>query len=116
MSNTKFIELYVEFENKDLVKNLGCKWNRDLATWVYPMNNTMTNLKALMKLQDTILLYFVEERLERNKVKIYRNEDVIKLKELYDAENNLITIDDENPMVKTVRRYFKEINNDQFID
>jgi hypothetical protein len=107
----EFIELYVDFENKDKVKSLGCKWNSELYTWVFPLSNSMNNLEALILLQDNILLYFVEKRLAHDKVKIYKNEDVIKIKKEYDVKNILTAVDDANPLIKTIRKHYKDIND-----
>lgn len=59
--NKNAIEIYVSFNNKDKVKQLGCKWNKERGSWMFPLDSSTNVLKKLIELKKTITLYFIKE-------------------------------------------------------
>ena len=58
----KDILVYVNFCHKDKIKQLGCKWNPKLQSWYFPLSNSLTNLKDIIKLKNKITIYFIKEK------------------------------------------------------
>jgi len=55
------MEIAVSYYNKDLVKNLGCKWDIVNKRWICPLTINETNLNALIELQNKYVIGFIKK-------------------------------------------------------
>lgn len=77
------MEICVEYSNKDLVKKYGCKWLKNKGEnykWVCPLNNSSTNIKELIKLQDQGTIGFkTGKTITSNRYNYKKKEDEVLL-------------------------------------
>jgi hypothetical protein len=65
------MEIAVSYYNKDLVKNLGCKWDSSINRWICPLTINETNLNDLIKLQHKDVLGFIKKSHLKNEDEDY---------------------------------------------
>ena len=60
------IKIFVGFENKDKIKNLGCKWDASFKCWFCPHNVSEENLNQLIELQKEKTIGFIKNLHKKN--------------------------------------------------
>jgi hypothetical protein len=60
------IKIFVGFENKEKVKNLGCKWDADKKHWICPEKISDNDLNQLIELQKEKTIGFVKKLHKKN--------------------------------------------------
>ena len=101
---TDSVQIYVSYNDKDKVKQHGCRWNPEKRSWFFPLTCSLKNLKELIELQKSIHLHFMKEIVCDSEVKDrkdcikpdyklchhfveYEEEEIIKIHEKYHEEN-----------------------------
>ena len=62
------MNIYVDFSNKDLVKKLGCKWNKEENKWQCHHDNSDINIKKLIQHQKDGVLCFITQFISKHNV------------------------------------------------
>ena len=57
----KDIQIYCDYNSKDSVKELGCKWNQDKRSWVCPLGISDANFLMLVTFQRMGVIHFIKE-------------------------------------------------------
>ena len=67
------MNIMTKYENKDLIKNLGCIWNKDSKLWHCPLWNTDDNFDKLIILQDEGKIAFIDYLTRRHSALFLHN-------------------------------------------
>lgn len=62
------MNIQTKFENKDLIKSLGCIWEKDIKQWYTPLWNTDENFNKLINLQDEGKIAFIDKLTSRKNI------------------------------------------------
>jgi hypothetical protein len=87
------MNIQTKFENKDLIKNLGCLWDKDTKQWYSPLWNTDANFEKLIALQDEGKLAFIDKLISRKIITTLTDKKIYDLG--YKFEQVILCMDKE---------------------
>ena len=61
--NQDKVFIYIHYNNRDLVKRLGCKWSSEWRLWYFTTNITNNNLQKLFDIRaSATTFYFIKHK------------------------------------------------------
>ena len=121
------MNIYVDFSNKDLVKKLGCKWNKEENKWQCHHDNSDINIKKLIQHQKDGVLCFITQFISKHNVdkhpESFKNQNLfnpgyknVSYILYYDEETILSIINNSRQQEKRNRELRKKDPIDDFND